>query len=134
MARQKSQQFTNIQAPPVDDPGRAEYTPPEAKARRNGGEVEDPNGQPPGKDRVYGVASRDRWPGGDSAALHQQHKESRQIASGEEEEEEEEEEEQTSADMTVPELKAALAKANVEIPAGAKKPDLVALYDEHVAE
>lgn len=139
MARQKPQQFTNIQDPPVSDPARADYTPPEAKARRNGG-GEAPNGQPPGKDRVYGVASRDRWPGSDSAALRQQHKESRALAGdegGEEEEEEEaESEERTSADLTVAELKAALDAQDppIEYPAGAKKPQLVALYDEHVAE
>lgn len=131
MARKNREQLTNIQAPPVDDPGRAEYTPPNAKARNNGGDT-DPNAQPPGKDRVYGVASRDRWPGSDSDALAEQHRDSRTIDSGGEQEEEEEA--GTSADLTVDELKAALDEAGVEYPASAKKAKLVELYDAHVAE
>jgi len=129
MARKNREQLTNLQDPPVHDPARAEYTPPEAKARNNGGG--DPNAKPPGNDRVFGVASRARWPGSDSDALAEQHRDSRSIDSGEQDEEQNT---GTSADLTVDELKAALDEAGVEYPASAKKAKLVELYDAHVAE
>ena len=131
MARKNREQLTNLQDPPVHDPARAEYTPPEAKARNNGGDT-DPNAQPPGKDRIFGVASRARWPGSDSDALAEQHRDSRSIDNGGEQEEEQDT--GTSADLTVDELKAALDEAGVEYPASAKKAKLVELYDAHVAE
>lgn len=124
----KAKQIKNIQAPPVNDPARAEYTPPEAKSRGNGGGDEDPNSQPPSKDRVYGVASRDRWPG--SADVSENLRDSRKIEGSDTGSEEEEEEETSGADLTVAELKAALDEAGVEYEANAKKADLVVLYDE----
>lgn len=132
MAR-TNKQVTNLQDPPVVDKGRAPYTPPEAKERGNGGGA-DPNAEPPGKDRVYGVASRARWPGSDSESLHEQHTDSRTVDNGgeSEEEEEEEEEEQTSAeDLSVAELKAALDEAKVTYAGNAKKADLVKLYNDN---
>lgn len=135
MRKNKATQVSTIQEPPVSDPARAEFTPPEAKERRNGGGSDDPNGQEPGNDKVYGIASRDRWAGSDSASLAELHSDSRKIDAGEgsEEEEEEEEEEETSAsDLTVAELKAALDEAKVEYETGAKKADLVALYEANI--
>jgi len=129
MAKAKKQ-FTTVKEAPVPDAGRAPYTPDEARERRERHNV-DPNAEPTKEDRVYGVASRARWEGGDDIA--QLHRESRQIEGAEvsEQEEEEEEEETSASDLTVAELKAALEEAQVEIPAGAKKADLVALYEEH---
>ena len=125
----KAKQIKNIQAPPVNDPARAEYTPPEAKSRGNGGGDEDPNSQPPSKDRVYGVASRDRWPG--SADVSENLRDSRKIEGSDtgSEEEEEEEEAEGGAALTVAELKAALDEAEIEYDKSAKKADLVELYD-----
>lgn len=125
----KAKKFTTVKAAPVPDEARAPYKPAEARERREQHNV-DPNAEPAKEDRVYGVASRARWEGGSDIA--QLHRESRQIEGAEVSEEEEEEEEETSAnDLTVAELKAALEEAQVEIPAGAKKADLVALYEEH---
>lgn len=129
MARKNRQQINTVEAPPVPDPGRAPYTPPEAKERGNGGGV-DPNAQPPGEDRVWGVASRARWGGADS--VHELNRDSRAIDNGGQEEEEEEEE-SAGASLSVAELKEALDEAQVEYKASAKKDELVALYDEHVA-
>lgn len=132
MAKAKNKQFSTVKEAPVPDEGRAPYTPDEAKPRREHHNV-DPNAEPAKEDRVYGVASRARWNGGED--ITELHRESRQIegAEGAEAggEEEEEEEGSSASDLTVAELKAALEEAEVEIPAGAKKADLVALYEEH---
>jgi hypothetical protein len=133
MAKAKKQ-FTSVQEPPVKDSGRAPKADPMAKERsteRNNGGGDDPNAQPTERDRVYGVASRDRWAGG--ADISELHRESRQIEGADVggEEEEEEEEEASASDLTVAELKAALDEAEVEYDKNAKKADLVALYEEH---
>lgn len=47
---------------------------------------------------------------------------------------EEEAEESDADEMTAAELKAALKDAGVDIPSGAKKADLVLLYQEHVGK
>lgn len=129
----KAKQIVNVEQPPVNDPGRAEYRPVEAKPRGNGGEV-DANSEPTAKDRVYGVASRDRWPGSDDVSENL--RDSRKIEGSDtgSDEEEEEEESEGGASLTVAELKAALDDANVEYPAGAKKADLVELYDANITE
>lgn len=133
MAKAKKQ-FTSVKEPPVHDAGRAPKSDPLAKERsteRNNGGGDDPNAQPTEKDRVYGVASRDRW--GGSEDISELHRESRQIegAAADEEEEEEEEEETSASDLTVAQLKEALDAAEVEYDKNAKKADLVALYEEH---
>lgn len=134
MAKKKTPQVDVTAPPPVNDPKRAEYTPPEAKLRRADRGEEQPNEENAKKDHVYGIASRARW-GGDSDVT-ELHRESRAIegaanSGGSEEEEEEEEETSSAEDLTVAQLKEALEAAEVEIPAGAKKADLVALYEEH---
>lgn len=132
MAKAKKNQVSSIKEPPVKDAGRAPKADPLAKERsteRNNGAGDDPNAQPTERDRVYGVASRDRWAGGEDIA--ELHRESRQIEGAEVSEEEEEEEEASAADLTVAELKEALDGAEVEYDKNAKKADLVALYEEH---
>lgn len=127
----KAKQIKNIQAPPVSDPARAPYTPPEAKSRGNGGG--NPNAEHVPTDKVYGVASRDRWPG--SSDVSQQLRDSRKIegsdTSSEDEDEDEEysEEDTGGAALTVAELKAALDEAEIEYDKSAKKAELVELYD-----
>lgn len=116
--------------PPVNDPMRAERTPAEAKKPRLRGR--DANSEERKEDHVYGIASRQRW--GDSD-IAQMHRDSRAVDgepnSGAGGEQEEEEEENDASDLTVAQLREALEAAEVEIPAGAKKADLVALYEEH---
>lgn len=75
------EQVTSIQAPPVEDPGRAPTTPPEAKTKGRTARP-DPNSEPQGEDRVYGIESRDRWADSDSATLSEMHKDSRAIDAG----------------------------------------------------
>lgn len=59
---------TTVEEPPHPDPDRAPQVDPLAKLRRaergNGG-GEDPNGETPKEDKVYSIASRDRWAGSD---------------------------------------------------------------------
>lgn len=118
--------------PPVRDPMRADYTPDEAKQPRMRGR--DANAEERKEDHVYGIASRQRWGDSDIAQLH---RDSRTVdgepnsGAATSEEEEEEEEETTASDLTVAQLREALEEAEVEIPANAKKADLVALYEEH---
>ena len=135
MARKNRTPQVDVTAPPpVEDPKRADYKPAEAKLRRAQRGEEQPNEEEAKKDHVYGIASRQRW-GGDTD-ITQLHRDSRAIdgepnSGGGEEEEEEEEEETTASDLTVAQLREALEGAQVEIPAGSKKADLVALYEEH---
>lgn len=134
MAKKKTPQVDVTAAPPVNDPKRAEYTPPEAKLRRAYRGEEQPNEESAKKDHVYGIASRARW-GGDTD-ISELHRDSRAVdgepnSGGSTEEEEEEEEESSASDLTVAELKAALDEAEVEYDKNAKKADLVALYEEH---
>lgn len=129
MSRNKrNEQVTNIQEPPVKDPGRAPYKPAEAKARRNGGGAEDPNGQPQGEDRVYGVESRDRWPGAGSVA--EQHADSRAIDNGEGGDGGE----GGYDDWTVDQLKTELENRGVEFKASAKKAELIEALEANDAE
>lgn len=114
---------------PVTDPGRAPTAPPEAKERQD--EKEDPNAEPRAKDRVYDISSRARWGGTNASNLTEMQADAKRVESGETEEEEEEEEEADASQLTVPQLKEALDAAEVEYAAGAKKPALVALYNEH---
>lgn len=126
----KSPQVSAVAPPPVNDPMRAEYTPAEAKSPRR--RDRDANAEERKEDHVYGIASRQRW-GGDTDVA-QLHRDSMAIdsgKSGQEEEEEEEEEESSASDLTVAQLKEALEAAEVEIPANAKKAELVALYEQH---
>lgn len=133
---QKSPVVDATRDPPVNDPQRAEYKPAEAKSSRL--RTRDANSEEPKEDHVYGIASRARW--GNDTPLAEMHRDSRILegqsvpegsTSQETEEEEEEEEETSASDLTVAQLKEALEAAEVEIPAGAKKADLVALYEEH---
>ena len=130
MTRKTTQQFTTVQDAPVVDEGREAYTPDEAKTKRRTARP-DPNGEPRGEDRVYGVESRARWGNPDIAELHHDTRVIEGTASPSEEEEEEEEEETDSSQLTVPQLKEALDDAKVAYPANAKKADLVKLYDEN---
>lgn len=129
MGKNHNPQMDVTADPPVHDPKRAEYTPAEAKKPRLRGR--DVNAEERKEDHVYGIASRQRW--GDSD-ISQLHRDSRAI-DGEPNatagEQEEEEEESDASDLTVAQLREALEAAEVEIPAGAKKADLVALYEEH---
>lgn len=136
MARKNRSPQVDVTAPPpIEDPKRADYTPAEAKDRRLTlrGESKDPNAEEAQKDHIYGIASRQRW-GGDTD-IAELHRDSRAIDgepnSGAGEEEEEEEEETSAADLTVVQLKEALEAAEVEIPNGAKKADLVKLYEDN---
>lgn len=136
MARKNRTPQVDVTAPPpVEDPKRADYTPAEAKDRRMTlrGERNDPNSEEPQKDHVYGIASRQRW--GGETDITQLHRDSRAIEgepnSGGGEDEDEDEDETTASDLTVAQLREALEGAQVEIPAGSKKADLVALYEEN---
>jgi len=134
MARNKTQ-IENIEQPPVNDPGRKDRRPPEAKdrsrtARGNGGGVND---EEQGEDRRYSVASRDRWPDNSGTALHAEERAAR-LGKTSEGGEEEEEEEQGGAALTKAQLAAALDEAKVEYPAGANKAALVELYDKHIKQ
>lgn len=132
---QKSPVVDATRDPPVNDPQRAEYKPAEAKSSRL--RTRDANSEEPKEDHVYGIASRARW--GSDTPLAEMHRDSRILEGqsvpegsiSQENEEEEEEEESSASDLTVAQLKEALEAAEVEIPAGAKKADLVALYEEH---
>lgn len=58
--------MTTVEEPPVPDPDRAPQADPRMKLRRaerGNGAGEDPNAVPPGEDKIYGIASRDRWAG-----------------------------------------------------------------------
>lgn len=130
MGKSHNPQMNVTEDPPVNDPKRAEHTPAEAKKPRLRGR--DANAEERKEDHVYGIASRQRWGDSDIAQLH---RDSRAI-DGEPsatagEREEEEEEESDASDLTVAQLREALEAAEVEIPVGAKKADLVALYEEH---
>lgn len=134
MAR-KNKQVTSVRKPPVPDPKRAEYTPPDAKDRLSvRGEKRNPNEEPPAKDHVYGVASRARW--GSGEPISELHRDSMDIdgsnarkpGSGSEEETVEPEK------MTVAELKAELDAAGVEYASDAKKADLVEAYSGYLAD
>jgi len=132
MGNQKNQLYVTVD-PPVHDPARAAYTPAEVKKPRLRGRDANANAEERREDHVYSVASRARWAEADISQLH---RDSRQLegainASGEQEEEEEEEEEFSASDLTVAQLREALEAAGVEIPVGAKKADLVELYEEH---
>lgn len=131
MAKQKkSPTVSAVREAPVEDPKRAPYTPDNAKLRRADRGQEQPNEEAPKKDHVYGIASRQRWGGdADIAELHRDSRavEGQHIPDGGEEEEEEND----ASNLTVAQLKEALEAAEVEVPAGAKKADLVALYEEH---
>lgn len=129
MTKNKTTQVDVTADPPVNDPKRAEYTPPEAKLRRADRGEEQPNDENAKKDHIYGIASRARW-GGD-VDVTELHRESRTIEGADHGGEEEEEENTSAEGLTVAQLKEALEAAEVEIPAGAKKADLVALYKEH---
>lgn len=125
MARNRKtlSQITAIEEPPVPDPARKEVADPKAKARRaNGGGAEDPNAQPPGKDKVWGVASRDRWP--DNSVNPNE-----DATTASEDDDGDDGEEQGGAALTKAELKAALDERGIEYNASASKAELVALYD-----
>ena len=133
MARKNRTPQVDVTAPPpIEDPKRKDYKPAEAKDRRLTlrGESKDPNAEEAQQDHIYGIASRQRW-GGDTD-IAELHRDSRAIDGEPNSEGAEEEEEETSAaDLTVAQLKEALKAADVEIPDGAKKADLVALYEEN---
>lgn len=75
------EQVSAVQAPPVEDPGRAPYVPAEAKTKSRTARP-DPNSEPQGEDRVYGIESRDRWADADSGTLTEMHTDSRAIDAG----------------------------------------------------
>lgn len=134
MARKsKNEKLSVVAEPPVNDPKRAEYSPPEAKERRRN---RDPNAEEPRKDHVFSVASRARW-GGDSD-VSEQNRVSMQLdgtnANRGEEEGEGDGETVEPAKMKVDELKEALDEAGVEYGADAKKAELVQLYSDWLAD
>ena len=127
--RKSLQQITAIEEPPVNDPGRKPRTDiarKERRAERN--KSEDPNAQEPGKDRVWGVASRDRWPDSSAEINEERNTTSSEDDGGEEEEA------TGGAALTVAQLKEALDGAGVEYASNAKKADLVELYDANISE
>lgn len=147
--------FNTVQPAPKKDPGRAVVVDHEAKAakaeRANGG-GEDPNAELPGKDRIYGVASRARWGTDDVASLHAdsrkveaaqgehippdpQQNEGDQDGEGEGEGGEDEGGEAVDPNsLTVAELKTELDARGVEYKSNASKSALVELYESSQSE
>lgn len=130
MARKSK--ISTIEAPPVDDPKRAEYTPPEAKDRRLTMRGQNPN-EAERKDHVYGIASRDRWAEGN---VTQQHRESMSldgtVTNGGEGEDSGETIE--PAKMKKAELQEALREAGVAFETDDNKDRLVQLYSDWLAD
>lgn len=124
MARNRKtlEQITAIEEPPVPDPARKEVADPKAKERR--ANAARGNDEAPNPDKLWTVASRDRWPDNtdkpaDAAPVN---------------DDGEEEEGTGGASLTKAQLQDALDDAGVEYPAGAKKADLVELYDANITE
>lgn len=65
------EEVSTVQEPPAPDPDRAEYTPDEAKDRKNRGDQPNPNDVPRQEDKIYDIASRDRWANESNEDHHQ---------------------------------------------------------------
>lgn len=135
----KATQLSTSAKPPVVDPDREEYTPKEAKVKRLSVRGQDPNATRATEDKVYGIASRARWPSNDVSELHRDsmaidgvETNSTQSASGSTSTENDDTVEPEK--MTVAELKAALDEAGIEYSSDDKKADLVVLYSDYLAD
>lgn len=135
----KAPQLSTSAEPPVNDPDREEYTPKEAKTKRLSVRGQDPNATRATEDKVYGIASRARWPSNDVSELHRDsmaidgvETNSGQSATASTSTENEDTIEPEK--LTVAELKAALDEAGVEYTAEDRKADLVKLYSDWLAD
>ena len=135
----KAPQLSTSAKPPVVDPDRAPYTPDEAKTKRLSVRGGDPNATRATEDKVYGIASRARWPSNDVSELHRDS----MAIDGVETNGSQSSTASTSTEnddtiepdkLTKDQLKAALDEAGVEYNASANKAELVQLYSDWLAD
>lgn len=125
--------------PPVSDSARKDRTPPEAKTKRLSVRGQDPNADRSKEDKVYGIASRARWPSNDVTELHRDSMaidgtevNSSQTNAGSTSSENDETIEPDK--LTKDQLKSALDEAGVEYSTSANKAELVQLYSDWLAD
>lgn len=121
----KPGQLNSLAPPPVNDPQRAVYRPEEAKQRNDA--KPDPNADPQTDDRIFRVASRQRWGDADVSEMHRDGMTLDGTAlnttpPGAESEE---------GALSIEELREALDDAGVEYGEDDDRDTLQALYDEN---